>query len=91
MPVDTAPSKVDVIIVWGCRSEDVGAVPHVSHKVLTVLSQPQAKLQRRPTRSPYWNRLSEYIGAEMAGKKEGDCRKFEKDCTKSLYKLNKYS
>lgn len=28
VPVDTAPSKVDVIIVWGCRSEDVGAVPH---------------------------------------------------------------
>lgn len=44
-----------------------------------------------PTRSPYWNRLSEYIAAEMAGKKEGDCRKFEKDCQKSLYKLNKYS
>lgn len=44
-----------------------------------------------PTRSPYWNRMSDYIGAEMAGKKEGDCRKFEKDCQKSLYNLNKYS
>lgn len=45
----------------------------------------------RPSKSPYWNRLSEYINAEVAGREGGDCRKFEKDCAKSLYKLNKYS
>ena len=44
-----------------------------------------------PTKSPYWNRMTEYINAEVTGKKHGDCRKFEKDCAKSLYKLNKYS
>jgi len=44
-----------------------------------------------PTKSPYWNRMTEYINAEMAGREGGDCRKFEKDCAKSLYKLNKYS
>lgn len=45
----------------------------------------------RPSKSPYWNRMSEYINAEVAGREGGDCRKFEKDCAKSLYKLNKYS
>jgi len=44
-----------------------------------------------PSKSPYWNKLTEYIAAEMAGKNHGDCRVFEKDCTKSLYKLNKYT
>ena len=68
---------------WSSSSrESQHSLVHVTH-VTHVLC--------RPTRSPYWNKMSEYIGAEMAGKKEGDCRKFEKDCQKSLYKLNKYS
>ena len=45
----------------------------------------------RPSKSPYWNRLTEYISAEVAGREGGDCTKFERDCGKSLYKLNKYS
>ena len=45
----------------------------------------------RPSRSPYWNRMAEYISAEQSGKKHGDCQKFEKDCSRSLFKLNKYS
>lgn len=44
-----------------------------------------------PSRSPYWNRMAEYISAEQSGKKHGDCQKFEKDCSRSLFKLNKYS
>jgi len=44
-----------------------------------------------PSKSPYWEKMREYISAEMTGKKHGDCTKFEKDCAKSLYKLNKYS
>ena len=31
--------------------------------------------------------MSEYIGAELAGRKEGDCFKFEKDCTRFDIKL----
>ena len=27
----------------------------------------------------------------MSGKAEGDCFKFERDCSRSLFKLNKYS
>ena len=26
--------------------------------------------------------MSEYIGAELAGRKEGDCFKFERDCSR---------
>jgi len=44
-----------------------------------------------PSKSPYWTRLTEYIAAEMAGRKQGDCARFERDCDRSLYKLNKYS
>jgi len=44
-----------------------------------------------PSRSPYWSRMAEYISAEQSGKKHGDCQKFEKDCSRSLFKLNKYS
>jgi len=44
-----------------------------------------------PSRSSYQKKMSEYIGAELAGRKEGDCFKFERDCSRSLFKLNKYS
>jgi len=44
-----------------------------------------------PSRSPYWNKMSDYIAAEQIGKKEGDCQTFNKDCPRSLFKLNKYS
>ena len=35
--------------------------------------------------------MAEYINAEETGKKEGDCFKFERDCSKSLFKTSKYS
>lgn len=44
-----------------------------------------------PSRSAYQQKMSEYISAEQAGKQEGECWKFSKDCSKSLFKLNKYS
>jgi hypothetical protein len=44
-----------------------------------------------PSRSSYQKKMSEYIGAELAGRTEGDCFKFEKECSRSLFKLNKYS
>ena len=36
----------------------------------------------RPSRSSYQKKMSEYIGAELAGRKEGDCFKFERDCSR---------
>jgi len=44
-----------------------------------------------PSRSAYQQKMSEYISAEQTGKQEGECWKFNKDCSKSLFKLNKYS
>lgn len=44
-----------------------------------------------PSKSPYSNRLNEYIGAEVSGREEGECFKYYKDCSRSLFKLNKYS
>jgi len=44
-----------------------------------------------PSRSSYQQKMTEYISAEMSGKAEGDCFKFERDCSRSLFKLNKYS
>jgi len=44
-----------------------------------------------PSRSPYWQRLQEYIEAERTGREAGDCSHYEKHCRRSLYKLNKYS
>jgi len=44
-----------------------------------------------PSRSSYQSRMAEYINAEETGKKEGDCFKFERDCSKSLFKTSKYS
>ena len=35
--------------------------------------------------------MAEYINAEETGKVEGECYKFEQDCTKSLFKTSKYS
>merc|ERR1712223_831746 len=37
-----------------------------------------------PSRSSYQKKMSEYIGAELAGR-------HERDCSRSLFKLNKYS
>ena len=36
----------------------------------------------RPSRSSYQKKMSEYIGAELAGRQEGDCFKFERDCSR---------
>jgi len=44
-----------------------------------------------PSKSPYWNRLKEYIAAERTGRETGDCSHYSAPCSKSLYKLNKYS
>lgn len=44
-----------------------------------------------PTKSPYWKKMTEYIAAEQTGRKEGDCWKFAKDCSRSLFKHNKYT
>ena len=44
-----------------------------------------------PSRSSYQSRITEYISAERTGKLHGECGKFESDCAKSLFKLNKYS
>jgi hypothetical protein len=35
--------------------------------------------------------MTEYISAERTGKQHGECGKFEADCARSLFKLNKYS
>ena len=35
--------------------------------------------------------MAEYINAEETGKQEGECFKFERDCSKSLFKTSKYS
>ena len=35
--------------------------------------------------------MAEYINAEETGKGEGECFKFERDCSKSLFKTSKYS
>ena len=35
--------------------------------------------------------MAEYINAEETGKVEGECYKFEQDCSKSLFKTSKYS
>ena len=35
--------------------------------------------------------MAEYINAERTGKQEGECFKFERDCSKSLFKTSKYS
>ena len=45
----------------------------------------------RPSKSPYWKKLTDYIGAEQVGRNRGECFEYAKDCTKSLYKQNKYS
>ena len=34
--------------------------------------------------------MAEYINAEETGKEEGECFKFERDCSKSLFKTSKY-
>ena len=44
-----------------------------------------------PSRSSYQSRMAEYINAEETGKQEGECFKFESDCSKSLFKTSKYS
>lgn len=44
-----------------------------------------------PSKSPYTKKMSEYIAAEYSGRDEGDCWKFSRDCSRSLFKLNKYS
>ena len=44
-----------------------------------------------PSRSSYQSRMAEYINAEETGKQEGECFKFERDCSKSLFKTSKYS
>ena len=44
-----------------------------------------------PSRSSYQSRMAEYINAEETGKVEGECYKFEQDCSKSLFKTSKYS
>lgn len=44
-----------------------------------------------PSKSPYWNKLKEYRRAEKVGRDHGDCSHYYPSCSKSLYKLNKYS
>lgn len=44
-----------------------------------------------PSRSSYQQRMTDYISAERAGKHEGECWRYERDCTRSLFKLSKYS
>jgi len=44
-----------------------------------------------PTKSAYWSKLKEYRKAEKVGKDDGDCSHYYPSCSKSLYKLNKYS
>ena len=71
------------------------SLPHVSHRVKQKCllwfysSTPTAaswksieNVSPRPSRSSYQKKMSEYIGAELAGRKEGDCFKFERDCSR---------
>ena len=77
------------------------SLPHVSHRVKQKCllwfysSTPTAtsswktieNVSPRPSRSSYQKKMSEYIGAELAGRKEGDCFKFERDCSRFDSKL----
>ena len=72
------------------------SLPHVSHRVKQKCllwfysSTPTAtsswksieNVSPRPSRSSYQKKMSEYIGAELAGRREGDCFKFERDCSR---------
>lgn len=35
--------------------------------------------------------MVDYIAAESAGRLQGECWRYQKDCNRSLFKLNKYS
>ena len=38
--------------------------------------------------SPYAKRMTDYITAESAGKEDGECWRYYKDCPKSLFGIN---
>ena len=38
--------------------------------------------------SPYAKRLTDYVAAEAAGKDDGECWRYYKDCPKSLFGIN---
>ena len=38
--------------------------------------------------SPYAKRMTDYISAESAGKEDGECWRYYKDCPKSLFGIN---
>ena len=38
--------------------------------------------------SPYSKRLGDYVAAEVAGKEDGECWRYYKECPKSLFGMN---
>ena len=82
--------------LWPCwRAHQY--LPHVRFKHIAINLIPMIIFSDNsssllsPSRSSYQSRMAEYINAEETGKQEGECFKFERDCSKSLFKTSKYS